>query len=344
MGAGMLANTEPVGSSVLFDLPDAYRTIGAARNVDYSPLRAIMDWRRQGKRICLVTLVNVEGSGPRSVGSQLAVSDAGDIAGYLTGGCLERELALVAYQTMQTGRRRIERYGRGSRYIDLRLPCGSGIDVLFDPLISDGVIGTAVDHLSKRQPFELVTDFGGETGILAWQHPAEFARQDAIGDGRFTKLYLPPVQVNLFGEGFTPIQLAKLLDGLGILCRVHSDERLTLLAAEAIGIPVLPMSSYGIQSEDAWTASATLFHSHDREALLLMQLLRGQSFYVGAIGGRQAAARRAAQMLAKGLDKKDLDRLVAPAGAISSARTATELALGLTTQILDTARRLRRVL
>lgn len=340
----MLANIEPDGLGDRFDLPDTYSTIGAAQNVDYSPVQAILDWRRQGKRVCLVTLVNVEGSGPRSVGSQLAVSEAGDVAGYLTGGCLERELALVAYQTIQSGQRRIERYGRGSRYIDLRLPCGSGIDVMFDPRVSDAVASTAVDYLAQRRPFELATDIGGETRIILWLRPADAAGQDPITEGRFAKLYLPPIRVNLFGEGFTPIQLAQLLKGLGITCRLYSDERLTMLAAEAIGIATLPMSGHGSQDEDPWTASATLFHSHDREVPLLIQLLRGPSFYIGAIGGRQATARRADQMLAAGLDENDLRRLVAPAGAIPGARTATELALGLSTQILDAARRLRRVL
>lgn len=325
-----------------FDGPEAYRVIGDHRNVDYSPLRAVLDWRRQGKRTCLVTIVNVEGSGPRTVGAQLAVSDAYDIAGYLTGGCLERELAQVAVACIHDGVRRLERYGRGSRFIDMRLPCGSGIDVLFDPLIPDHALAMAELYLDARIPFELRTDAAEHTSVTAWLHDTDSAVQLPIEDGSFAKLHLPPVRVNVFGEGFAPLQLAQLLGTLGIECQLHSDERLTLLAADAMDIRVVPMPTVA-PADDPWTAAAVLFHAHEREVELLKRVLRGPSFYVGAIGGRQVTARRVEQLRLAGLEDGDIARLTAPAGSIRGARTATELALGLSAEILATARAKRRV-
>ena len=335
--------TATTEDGVGFDSPDAYGVIGEHRNVDYSPLRAILDWRLQGKRTCLVTIVNVEGSGPRTVGAQLAVSDACDVAGYLTGGCLERELAQVALGCIEDGVRRLERYGRGSRFIDMRLPCGSGIDVLFDPLVPDQALATAEHYLDARVPFEVRTDAAGYTSVTAWRHGADSATQLPIAEGSFARLYLPPVRVNVFGEGFAPLQLAQLLGTLGIECRLHSDERLTQLAADAMDIRVAPMPT-APATDDPWTAAAVLFHAHERELDLLKRLLRGPSFYVGAIGGRQVTARRVEQLKLAGLKDSDIARLTAPAGSIRRARTATELALGLSAEILATAREKRRVI
>jgi xanthine dehydrogenase accessory factor len=46
-------------------------------------------WRREGKRVALARVVDVEGSGPRLPGAAMAVSDAGEVAGSVSGGCVE---------------------------------------------------------------------------------------------------------------------------------------------------------------------------------------------------------------------------------------------------------------
>lgn len=67
--------------------------------------------------------------GPRTVGAQMAVTESGLAQGYLTGGGLEAELVLRGKQVIGEGSNVLERYGKGSRFFDLRLPCGSAIDI-----------------------------------------------------------------------------------------------------------------------------------------------------------------------------------------------------------------------
>ena len=90
-------------------------------------------WSERGERCALVTLVGVDGNAPRAEGAQMAVSETGQWAGYISGGCLEQAIALEAVQAIKAGKPRLLRYGKGSPYFDIQLPCGSGLDVLVEP-------------------------------------------------------------------------------------------------------------------------------------------------------------------------------------------------------------------
>ena len=72
--------------------------------VDYPPVLALARWQREGQRGALLTVVGIEGTSPRPLGAQLAVSEGGDVCGYFSGGCLEGELSLVARERRPRGR------------------------------------------------------------------------------------------------------------------------------------------------------------------------------------------------------------------------------------------------
>ena len=94
----------------------------------------LASWSGKGERCALVTLVSVDGNAPRAEGAQMAVSESGRWAGYISGGCLEQAIALEAVEAIQAGKPRLLRYGKGSPYLDIRLPCGSGLDVFIQPM------------------------------------------------------------------------------------------------------------------------------------------------------------------------------------------------------------------
>lgn len=52
-------------------------------------LNDIERWRKQGKRVAIARVVEIEGSGPRDPGASMAVSDDGEVAGSVSGGCVE---------------------------------------------------------------------------------------------------------------------------------------------------------------------------------------------------------------------------------------------------------------
>jgi xanthine dehydrogenase accessory factor len=83
-------------------------------------------WLDDGRRVALVTLVGIEGTTSRSIGTQMAVADDGRSIGPLSGGCIEAAIVAEARDALRAGAARVVRFGVGSPYIDVRLPCGGG--------------------------------------------------------------------------------------------------------------------------------------------------------------------------------------------------------------------------
>lgn len=56
-------------------------------------MRELLDdidrWRADGKRVAIARVVDTEGSGPREPGAAMAVNEAGEVAGSVSGGCVE---------------------------------------------------------------------------------------------------------------------------------------------------------------------------------------------------------------------------------------------------------------
>ena len=52
-------------------------------------LEEIARWRSAGERIAVARVVDIEGSGPRDPGAAMAVTESGEVAGSVSGGCVE---------------------------------------------------------------------------------------------------------------------------------------------------------------------------------------------------------------------------------------------------------------
>ena len=72
-------------------------------DIDADPLARLSEWRAQGKRTALATVVKTWGSSPRPVGSHLAVNQTGEFAGSVSGGCIEGAVIEAALTTIETG-------------------------------------------------------------------------------------------------------------------------------------------------------------------------------------------------------------------------------------------------
>lgn len=306
--------------------------------VDYSPLLAAGTWHGLGMRTALATIVAIDGKSPRMVGAQMAVSESGLTQGYLTGGCLEAELALRSQQAIRDGSNLLERYGKGSRYFDLRLPCGSGIDIYFDQTFDGDLFRNAATAIRDRKPFSIATDLHLGRSVLR-RHPGSL-RQQAMQAGQFERLYLPTVRTVIFGSGQASVQLTALLAFLGMPAELKATDNLTLDLALAKGLNATTLKSgKDLPEIDPWTACVLTFHEHTLEQPLLEELLESDAFYIGAVGSKSVNEARLAKLAETGFLQSDLDRIIAPAGNVRGARSATEMAVGLLSEILDTARR-----
>jgi xanthine dehydrogenase accessory factor len=92
-------------------------------------------WRSQGRRVALARVVDIEGSGPRLPGAAMAVADDGEVAGSVSGGCVEGAVVGEALEILQTGERRLVTFGYSDdEAFAVGLTCGGTIHLFIEPL------------------------------------------------------------------------------------------------------------------------------------------------------------------------------------------------------------------
>ena len=98
-------------------------------------LPQIERWREQGEQVAVATVVASRRSAPRPIGSKLVVSERGEVAGSVSGGCVESEVCEAALEVLRTGQPRLLSYGiEDETAFSVGLPCGGEIDVFVEPL------------------------------------------------------------------------------------------------------------------------------------------------------------------------------------------------------------------
>jgi xanthine dehydrogenase accessory factor len=92
-------------------------------------------WRAAGKRVALARVVAVDGSAPRLPGAAMAVTDDGEVAGSVSGGCVEAAVVTEAAQVLATSVPRLVTYGiADDDAFAAGLTCGGTIHVFVQPL------------------------------------------------------------------------------------------------------------------------------------------------------------------------------------------------------------------
>jgi xanthine dehydrogenase accessory factor len=98
-------------------------------------LEEIEGWRAKGENVCVATVIATRRSAPRPVGSSFAMSQTGELAGSVSGGCVESEIYQEAQEVFETGKPKLLSYGIADEQgWEVGLPCGGEIDVFLERL------------------------------------------------------------------------------------------------------------------------------------------------------------------------------------------------------------------
>jgi Xanthine and CO dehydrogenases maturation factor, XdhC/CoxF family len=272
---------------------------------------AAEDGIRRGDAMALATLVRVDGSSPRRVGSEMLITSAGSAHGYVSGGCVEAAVASEALECLRDGRPRTLHYGQGSPFFDIQLTCGGSIYVfvrrLEDPAWWVRQIRLAQD---RRCPTFVVTDL---TDGTMWQASTHVRSTNVT----FVKRYDPQTRLVLVGSDPVTMATAILAGTIGIEtllwrpngppdppCGVSLAGYFTHPAAEGLG-PI---------SLDRFTALYCLTHDMHLDVAILRAALDSDSFCVGVLGSRLKHTLRAQRLAEVGLQAEQVARLRSPAG------------------------------
>ena len=93
-------------------------------------LEEVDAWTARGDTVALATVIGVKRSAPRPPGAKMAINANGEIAGAVSGGCVEGAVVEVAEQVLTTGVPQLLHFGIADEEAwDVGLPCGGEIDV-----------------------------------------------------------------------------------------------------------------------------------------------------------------------------------------------------------------------
>ena len=278
-------------------------------------LNSWLAWRQSGP-VALVIISQTEGGSVRSPGALMAVAADGRRSGYISGGCIDADVALQAQRAIETGEPLSLRYGAGSPFIDMPLPCGGAIDLLILPNADEAVLQTCHDRLAARSPASL---------------PLAGLSQVPV--------YAPKMRVRIAGRGADALALARLVQASGYELVLQLRDGEDVDAAMASGLsPITALKSpeaLPALEDDPWTAFVLMFHDPDWETALLKQALLGEAFYVGAVGSHRTHARRRERLSCEIDDARAIDRIRGPTGLVPSMRDASMLAISTLAEIIE---------
>jgi len=271
----------------------------------------------------LITSLTIEGGAAREVGSLAIVEHDGAMTGYLSNGCIDRDIQHHALGALGSQKKKLIRYGDGSRYVDLKLPCGGALTVLIDPDPDKAAILNAEAALRARR-----------TSSLAFESPAGEA--PAISK-EFE--YKPRHRLVLAGRGAIFRSMAQIGKATGYEVYALSPELNDLdavrpvLDAEPVHL-TSPNSGTSLDMLDAHSVFLTLFHDHDWEPALLKAALDTPARFIGSLGSRRTHDMRKETLRQMKVPELCIDRLHGPIGLVPSLRDASSIAVSALAEIV----------
>ena len=288
-------------------------------------------FRRNAPDNVLAMITAVNGPSYRPVGAVMRLFSDGSTIGTLSSGCIESDLAGHALDALETKRAKIVRYGTGSPYMDIRLPCGGGMDIILIPRPDEKVLGELVQMLDSRQAARLHVD------LVSGKLQCSGANEQYKSKNLFFINYRPEIKFIVFGNGpeaATFSSLAEIMGYPNVLC---SSEVETLDAGGATSNSKILLTKSHVPKAiqiDQWSAVLLFFHDHDWEPEILMNVLNSKAFYIGAQGSHRAKKMRELELEAAGANYLQIDRVRGPIGLIPSARDPRTLAVSVLAEVL----------
>jgi len=311
-------------------------------------LPELQRWRARGDRIALARVVATRRSAPRPVGSKLIVSETGELAGSVSGGCVESEVVEAAREVLAGGDPQLLTFGISDDLaLSVGLPCGGEIDVWVDepePRLLDeladiarnerrAVVFVDLDDGSQR----LVPD--GDDDVADELIRSGHSRVVELHGRRvFADVFGPPPRLFVYGAVDTADALCAAANAIGWRTIV-ADARARFATKERLPnadeiVVAWPEEALAHVAPDHTTAIVVLTHDDKFDLPLLTGALATEAYYIGALGSRRNQERRRERLLEAGVDEAELERISGPAGLDIGAHTPAETAVSMLAEIM----------
>ena len=323
-----------------------------------------LDWHRDGRGAALATVVETWGSAPRPVGAQLAISGEAEIAGSVSGGCVEGAVVAEALEAIEEGTARLMTFGvTDDDAFAVGLACGGTIRVLVEPVgavLSEDLLRELVDARVARRPVGVETrlELGAAQGptapvtgishrLIGYADAPDRFDADRSGfvekdPARFLSLHAPPLRLAIVGGVHIAQPLARMARETGYDVTIIDPREAFASPARFPGETLVhdwPDTALAAHGLDIRTAVVLLTHDPKLDDPALVAALPEPVFYIGALGSTRTHAKRVARLRETGLSEGQIARIDAPVGLDIGARSPAEIAVATLAQVTERLRR-----
>ena len=309
-------------------------------SMDVEVIRTAMDWMNRGHRVVMGTVVRTWGSSPRPPGSLMIIRDDGQVAGSLSGGCIEDDLIdrvkrgelaprLPQSTTYGTSAEEAQRFG---------LPCGGTVQIVLEPLGVQSqlreLLAAIEQHRVVRRRLEMATG-------IASLSPSEEGDVVRFDGAALQTVHGPRLRLLIIGGGQLSRYLASMavmLDYRVTVCdpREEYHEGWLTEPGRMEGVTLsrqMPDDLVIAMNLDAHSAVVAVTHDPKLDDLALMEALKTPAFYIGALGSRRNNDTRRQRLLDFEVSLAEVQMLRGPVGLNLGGRTPPEIALSIVAEM-----------
>ena len=299
------------------------------QSLDLDVLEHALEWRRSGRRVWLVTVAQTFGASPRPPGSLAAIRDDGILVGSVSGGCIEDDL--VARRVEYAGRKpQFAAYGvTAEEARRFGLPCGGELEVIVEPEVAAHEFEALLAHISSGKIVARDVDLA--SGDWSFR-PADPTAECTRSRDRFTSVHGPRWRMLVIGASEIAHYLAEVastVDFQVFVCDPREEYKSAWRARGAQWIDGMPDEAVLAFRPDGHSVILTVSHDPKLDDMALLEALKSDAFYVGAVGSERTSAERRKRLADFDLAPNEIARLRGPVGLSIGSRTPPEIALSI---------------
>jgi xanthine dehydrogenase accessory factor len=303
---------------------------------DLEVLKAASDWLQAGYQVSLATVVQTWGSAPRPPGSLLALRADGLVLGSVSGGCIEDNLIeRIRAQGMPQKPEWVQYGVTREQAQNFGLPCGGILELVLEPLQN---IGWITEVLQRTGNHELVRrNLDLRSGVS--QLEFDPVNRNLVFDGdQLSMTFGPQMRLLVIGAGQLSQLVAQMAQPLGfdvMMCDPREEYTGTWKPAWGRHLPGMPDDAVLEICPDVHTAIVALTHDPKLDDMALLEALKSDAFYVGALGSRANNQKRRERLAQFDLTPEQIKRLHGPTGLHIGSRVPAEIAISILAEIIS---------
>ena len=321
---------------------------------DQIPEQAL-DWVYAGKGAVLATVIQTWGSAPRPIGSQLAINEDMEMAGSVSGGCVEGAVVEAAIDALEDGVPRILEYGvSDEEAFAVGLACGGAIHVLIEPIgVGQGPNVALLETLAayradRRAAAYLVNTTTWERQIVGTDFDAidlapRFTSDKSGFEGDwFVNIHNPPLRMIVVGAVHIAQPLMQMARVAGYDAVLVDPRGAFATEARFPGERLIhdwPDEALEAEGLDARVAVVTLTHDPKLDDPAIKVAIASDAFYLGCLGSTRTHAKRVTRLKEAGFTDAQISKIHAPVGADIGSKTPAEIAISIMAEITERLRR-----